>query len=270
MGEKQFIQTLYNDYQKTNLIPGPALMCDWLTHLKELLFPPLANNHKISQHEFYETYQRSKSQLRQIIEAFDDLEGHQPKVLVCDYYDQLPSIRTQLYDDAQAILEGDPAAVSLTEVIRTYPGFMAIVHHRLAHLFYRMGVPIIPRILSEEAHRHTGIDIHPGAQIGSSFCIDHGTGIVIGETCRIGRDVKIYQGVTLGALSVEKKLAATKRHPTIEHGVVIYANATILGGDTCIGHHSIIGGNVWIVESVPPNSLIYFDNQQSKNKGIKK
>jgi len=159
--------------------------------------------------------------------------------------------------DAEAILEGDPAAENIDEVVVAYPGFFAIAVYRIAHEFYKLNVPIFPRILTEYAHQQTGIDIHPGATIGKSFFIDHGTGVVIGETTIIGEKVKIYQGVTLGALSVDKKLANTKRHPTIEDDVVIYSGATILGGQTVIGHHSVIGGNVWLTETVPPYSVVY-------------
>jgi serine O-acetyltransferase len=173
----------------------------------------------------------------------------------------LPSIYDTLWLDAEAITSGDPAAESIDEVILSYPGFTAIAHFRIAHEFYMMRVPIFPRLITEYAHQITGIDIHPGAQIGKSFAIDHGTGIVIGESSIIGNDVKIYQGVTLGALSVNKKLAKSKRHPTIEDGVVIYAQAIILGGETTVGHHSVIGGNVWLTASVPPFSSVY---QESK------
>jgi serine O-acetyltransferase len=158
--------------------------------------------------------------------------------------------------DAEAINLGDPAAESLDEVILAYPGFSAIAIHRLAHALHGLRVPIFPRLLGELAHQMTGIDIHPGATIGSSFAIDHGTGIVIGESAVIGNNVKIYQGVTLGALSVKKSLARSKRHPTIEDNVVIYAQAVILGGDTVIGHDSVIGGNVWLTHSVPPYSHV--------------
>jgi serine O-acetyltransferase len=154
--------------------------------------------------------------------------------------------------------EGDPAAKSKSEVVRTYPGFYAIAAYRLAHELYRLGVQDIPRVITEHAHSKTGIDIHPAAKIGEHFCIDHGTGIVIGETTIIGNHVKIYQGVTLGALSVDKHDAETKRHPTIEDHVVIYAAATILGGETIIGHDSVIGGNVWLTQSVPAYSKIYY------------
>lgn len=168
----------------------------------------------------------------------------------------LPRLRRLLVLDATAALEGDPAAVSLEEIILTYPGFEAIMTHRFAHVLYQMGVPYLPRALSEHAHARTGIDLHPGAQIGESFFIDHGTGVVIGETTLIGDRVKIYQGVTLGALSVKRKLSGHKRHPTIENDVVIYAGATVLGGDTIIGTGSVIGGNVWIIESIPANSTV--------------
>jgi len=169
----------------------------------------------------------------------------------------LPEIYRKLELDAEAINSGDPASESVDEVILAYPGFTAIAIQRFAHEFYKMKTPIFPRLLTEYAHQITGIDIHPGAQIGTSFAIDHGTGIVIGESTIIGNNVKIYQGVTLGALSVDKKLAKSKRHPTVEDNVVIYAQAVILGGDTVVGHDSIIGGNVWLTESVPPHSYVY-------------
>jgi serine O-acetyltransferase len=157
----------------------------------------------------------------------------------------------------KAAFRGDPAAKSYEEVILSYPGFEAITVHRLAHFFWNAQVPLIPRMMSELAHSRTGIDIHPGATIGESFFIDHGTGVVIGETTIIGKNVKLYQGVTLGALSVKKEEGNRKRHPTIEDDVTIYSNATILGGATIIGKGSTIGGNVWITESVPPNTMVY-------------
>src|SRR5690554_430759 len=153
---------------------------------------------------------------------------------------------------------GDPAAKSKTEIVRSYPGFYAIAAYRIAHLLYRQGIALIPRMITEFAHSKTGVDIHPGARIGSYFCIDHGTGVVIGETAVVGDYVKIYQGVTLGALSVNKEDADKKRHPTIEDQVVIYAGATILGGETTVGRESVIGGNVWLTKSVPPQSKIYY------------
>lgn len=168
----------------------------------------------------------------------------------------LPEIRRMIHLDVIALFEGDPAAKSDEEVIVSYPGLEAIVVYRLAHYIHTRGVPVIPRIMSEYIHGKTGIDIHPGATIGESFFIDHGTGIVIGETTIIGKNVKIYQGVTLGALSVKKNYQDKKRHPTIEDNVTIYANATILGGETVIGKGAIIGGNTWIVKSVPAGTIV--------------
>ena len=171
--------------------------------------------------------------------------------------EEMPEIRRKVLLDAKAALEGDPAAKSLEEVILSYPGLEAVVVYRIAHFLHKSGVPIIPRIMSEHVHGKTGIDIHPGAEIGESFFIDHGTGVVIGETCVIGDRVKIYQGVTLGALSVQKSLADIKRHPTIEDDVTIYSNATILGGKTIIGRGSTIGGNTWITRPIPAGSTVY-------------
>jgi serine O-acetyltransferase len=171
------------------------------------------------------------------------------------------NLQVALKLDAQAIYNFDPAANSIEEVIYIYPGFKAIFIHRVSHLFWNYGWTEWARIASEYAHSITGIDIHPAATIGHSFAIDHGTGIVIGATTIIGNEVKIYQGVTLGALQVKKELASQKRHPTIQDQVVIYANTTILGGDTIIGNNSVIGGNVWLTESVPSFSKIYNKNE---------
>jgi serine O-acetyltransferase len=175
------------------------------------------------------------------------------------FFQELPEVHRKLWLDAEAIYGGDPAAESIDEVILAYPGFFAIAIYRFAHEFYKLRVPVFPRLLTEYAHEKTAIDIHPGATIGESFAIDHGTGIVIGESVIIGTNVKIYQGVTLGALSVDKKMAKLKRHPTIEDNVVVYAHAVILGGDTVVGHHSIVGGNVWMTESVPSYSIVYHE-----------
>ncbi|HEX8299596.1 MAG TPA: serine O-acetyltransferase [Rubricoccaceae bacterium] len=169
---------------------------------------------------------------------------------------RLPVLRERLLADAQATCDGDPAARNVDEVILSYPGFYATAVYRVAHALLGEGVPLVPRLLTEHAHRETGIDLHPGARIGHSFAIDHGTGIVVGETAEIGDRVRLFQGVTLGALFVERALARTKRHPTLGDGVVVYANATILGGTTRVGAESVIGGNVWLVESVPPGSLV--------------
>jgi serine O-acetyltransferase len=181
--------------------------------------------------------------------------------IVDEWMSDLPAIREALLIDAAAIADGDPAAAGVDEVILAYPGFYAIAVHRLAHPLYVAGVPVLPRVLAEAAHGTTGIDIHPGARIGRAFAIDHGTGVVIGESTIIGDRVRIYQGVTLGALAVRKSLANTKRHPTIEDDVVIYANATILGGRTVIGAGSVIGGNVWLTTSVPRESVVQFQSE---------
>lgn len=183
------------------------------------------------------------------------------KAMAINYGESLIPMSIEIEKDAKALLAGDPAARDLIEVLLCYPGLYAIAAYRLAHFFYQKKVPTIPRMISEIAHEKTGIDIHPGATIGDSFFIDHGTGVVIGETAVIGNNVKIYQGVTLGALSVEKNLAQTKRHPTIEDNCVIYSNATILGGSTTIGEHSVIGGNVWMTKSVPAGSLVYHKSE---------
>ncbi len=190
------------------------------------------------------------------------------RIAQCMAYDKtitfaskLPEIRHMLSDDIKAAYDGDPAALSYEDVMLSYPCFEAITVYRLAHALWNLDIPLIPRIMTEYAHAQTGIDIHPGAQIGKHFFIDHGTGVVIGETCVIGNHVKLYQGVTLGAKSFETDdkgvLLNTKRHPNIEDNVIIYSGATILGGNTTVGHDSIIGGNVWLVKSVPPYSKVY-------------
>lgn len=183
------------------------------------------------------------------------------------FFESFPKIYKSLENDAQMIFDHDPAAKSKEEVMFSYPGFFAVAIYRFAHELYKSEVPLIPRIWTEFAHSKTGIDINPGAKIGEYFFIDHGTGIVIGETSVIGKRVKIYQGVTLGAHSVAKNLQNVKRHPTIEDNVVIYANATILGGDTVIGENALIGGNVWITASVAANSVVFHKGQVTvKNK----
>jgi serine O-acetyltransferase len=168
-----------------------------------------------------------------------------------------------LASDVRAAYEGDPAAKSYDEIVFSYPGVFAVMVYRIAHQLHIQQIPLLPRIMTEYAHSLTGIDIHPGAEIGESFFIDHGTGVVVGETCKIGRNVRLYQGVTLGALSLPRdageRLRESKRHPTIEDNVIIYAGATILGGDTVIGARSVIGGNVWITESVPPDTKVLLE-----------
>jgi len=188
--------------------------------------------------------------------------GRDAGEIVRQFVARLPEVRRLVDTDIDAAYDGDPAATSRMEVVMSYPGLYAVTVHRLAHELYLLKVPIVPRVMSELAHSKTGIDIHPGATIGERFFIDHGTGVVIGETTVIGRNVRLYQGVTLGGLSFDKDASGAlvkgqKRHPNIEDNVVIYANATILGGTTTIGHDSEIGGNVWIKDSVPPFSRVY-------------
>ncbi len=180
------------------------------------------------------------------------------RLLVQRFLADLPAIADDCHRDAKTLLEGDPAAQSIEEIILCYPGFYAVVAYRIAHKLYKRDVPLLPRMITEYAHRETGVEIHPGAQIGRSFFIDHGTGVVVGETAIIGNNVKLYQGVTLGALRVDRDQRSKKRHPTIEDNVVIYAGATILGGETIVGKNSVIGGNVWITRSVPAWSRVMF------------
>jgi len=188
-----------------------------------------------------------------------------------EFQSQFPSIRQKLDLDAVSFLKNDPASTCIKEVYLAYPGFYAISIYRLSHQLYLLKVPILPRMMSEYVHGITGIDIHPGATIGESFFVDHGTGIVIGETSVIKSNVKIFQGVTLGGIQVKKEMQSTKRHPTIEDNVTIYANATILGGDIIIGANSTIGANVWITQSVPENSLVTYQTEikiRPKKNGI--
>jgi serine O-acetyltransferase len=185
--------------------------------------------------------------------------------ITVEFLKNLPGLRRLLAKDIRAAYDGDPASKGYDEIIFSYPGIWAIMVYRLAHQLYRQGVPLIPRIMTEYAHGRTGIDIHPGADIGESFFIDHGTGVVIGETASIGKQVRIYQGVTLGALSLSKVdckiLRNKKRHPSIEDDVIIYANATILGGQTVVGARSVIGGNVWLTHSVPSDTEVFIEKQ---------
>jgi serine O-acetyltransferase len=196
--------------------------------------------------------------LRRLLAQVTLRGGASPDAVVLRFFERLPAVRALLAADVEAAFEGDPAAKSFAEIVVAYPSIRAIAIYRIAHELFVQGVPLLPRMMTEHAHDRTGIDIHPGAKIGRRFFIDHGTGVVIGETCEIGDDVRLYQGVTLGARSPRhgESLRGTKRHPTIEHDVTIYAGATILGGETVIGSGSVIGGNVWLMESVPPGSKV--------------
>ena len=236
-------------------LPGAAF-CALADGLLALLFPQRAERPLLTADAVAADLYHFRSELAALLAVVPGLPAA-PAALADEFTAQLPALRAALLRDASAILASDPAAHGLGEIISSYPGFYATALYRIAHALHQRGLPRLPRLLSEHAHQRTGIDIHPGAQIGPAFCIDHGTALVIGETAIIGGNVQIYQGVTLGALSVTKGLQGTKRHPTIEDHVVIYAGATILGGSTVIGAHSIIGGNVWLTESVPSHSRVY-------------
>ncbi len=227
-----------------------------LTHAAlALLFPHFAASRRTAPAEIRGELEGLRGQLDTFLRAQGVTPDH-AAAIGQRFLGALPALQEALALDARATCEADPAAHSVDEVLLAYPGFLALACHRIAHVLCAEGVALLPRLIAEFAHRETGIDIHPGARIGRSLAIDHGTGIVIGETSVIGDGVRLYQGVTLGAISVRKDLARQKRHPTIEDDVVIYANATILGGDTIIGAGSVIGGNVWLTHSVPPGSVV--------------
>ena len=238
-------------------LPSQAQVSRVLRRLFALIFPGCHGFHRLPHDRCHQHIQRLFSRIA------DDMAAMIGPEKAEQFMRQLPRIRELLQEDLTAAYEGDPAATGKMEVVMAYPGFYAITVHRLAHQLYELKVPVLPRMMSELAHSRTGIDIHPGATIGERFFIDHGTGVVIGETTVIGRNVKLYQGVTLGALSFPKDeetgmlKKGHKRHPNVEDNVVIYAGATILGGDTVIGHDSEIGGNVWLMDSIPPFSRVY-------------
>ncbi len=240
-------------------LPSRASTHRFVDGLVDYLFPVEAN------FSFNEDLQDEKAdKLRLVLKGL--LEPvHVPVVTTDELIDQffaaIPSVYTKLIKDAELFLQSDPAAECIEEVILAYPGFYAITVYRIAHELVKLNVPIIPRIITEYAHAKTGIDIHPGAQIGFPFFIDHGTGVVIGQTSVIGNYVRVYQGVTLGALAVRKEGQGAKRHPTIEDNVIIYAGSCILGGDTVIGHDSVIGGNVWLTQSIVPYSVVYHKSE---------
>jgi len=251
-----------------------ATLCEDLLHV---LFPGFFSEDALSSHDLelltHERVagirERMNIEVRRSLRLRDgSAENHREEAmkLVCDFMVRLPGVRRLLQTDVQAAFEGDPAARSYEEIILAYPGLEAIAIQRSAHLLYQAGVPLLPRMMTEWAHGRTGIDIHPGAQIGSHFFIDHGTGVVIGETCYIGAHVKLYQGVGLVArsLAAGQALAGKKRHPTIEDHVTIYAGATIVGGDTVIGARSIIGANVFLMESVAPEMIYALGDQEHR------
>jgi serine O-acetyltransferase len=252
------LRSLFEAHRSAPPTPPPGAVRDWADGLLRCLFPQRTGCCHESMDEFRSRYRECRDTLQELLEGLGSTLPGPPAELTDAFFDAMPRLHGTLLEDADAIYAGDPAATDHDEVIRTYPGFEAIAIYRFAHEFHRLDVPVIPRVLTEHAHSRTGIDIHPAAVIGERFCIDHGTGIVIGETTEIGRNVKLYQGVTLGALSVAKDMARVKRHPTVEDDVVIYAGTTILGGKTVVGRGSVIGGNVWLLRSVPPGSRLHY------------
>jgi serine O-acetyltransferase len=283
--EKSVLANFYTHEDEGLNLSGRTVIYEVLNDILAVLFPGFYSKDKVAKSEmnFFigDKLRHISLQLGKIITEI--LKYHCKKKDDCDdctceeqaqkslmsLVESLPEIRTVLLADIKAAYAGDPAASCLEEIILSYPCIEAIATYRIAHLLYGLEVPLVPRIMSEHAHSRTGIDIHPGAKIGSGFFIDHGTGVVIGETTTIGRNVKLYQGVTLGAVSPFDKQGhparGLKRHPDIEDDVIIYANATILGGKTVIGKGAVIGGNTWITSSVPPGAVVYAD-QESKRK----
>lgn len=248
------------NYLKAGVLPDKAKTEKWIEDCFAWLF---CIGEEYADYDYFLSKEKElEATLFHLLEL-SGFEYSEIDVFISLLKDKIIILHQKLEDDLKAIFEFDPAAKSRAEVLISYPGFFAITVYRLAHELWLNNVPLLPRMMSEYVHSKAGIDIHPGAEIGERFFIDHGTGIVIGETSLIGDDVKIYQGVTLGALSVSKAEASVKRHPTIGNNVTIYANATILGGNTVIGDGSIIGGNVWVTNSVPPNSMVYHKSEVS-------
>lgn len=254
---EEFYLHIFNKQNSIEPVPSNQEIAEWLINLMNLLYPERLTTPDYSVNEIKRMFSRQEKELITILNSTKACESCNNEQIVANFFAELPDLYRKMNTDITAILNGDPAANSEFEVIRSYPGFLAIALYRIAHALLKADVPLIPRIMTEYAHSMTGIDIHPGAVIGEYLYIDHGTGLVIGETTVIGNHVKLYQGVTLGALSVEKYMRDIKRHPTIEDHVIIYSGATILGGDTHIGANSIIGGNVWLTKSVPPGSTVY-------------
>ncbi len=237
--------------------PKSEEIAGFFNQLLGLLFPTFTSQRITDREKLRQGFEN----LRSTLDAFLTRQNQSDQPISERFFQEIPTVYNLMQKDVDAILAGDPAAKDREEIIRSYPGFYAITAYRVAHLLLTLGAENLPRSITEHAHSRTGIDIHPGAQIGEYFCIDHGTGVVIGETTIIGNHVKIYQGVTLGGLSVDKRMANTKRHPTIEDEVVIYSGATILGGETVIGKGSVIGGNVWLTKSVPAGAKVYYKTQ---------
>ncbi|MCW5906395.1 MAG: serine acetyltransferase [Chitinophagales bacterium] len=234
-------------------LPNRSLAYGWVEGLLDFMFPNYHHDNKDIPAE--------QSLREQLIALLKPVKNGEAAKTAIAFFEKVNAIYHALINDARFFEKADPAAESIEEVIAAYPGFYAIAVHRIAHELYLLKVPVLPRLISEYAHTKTGIDIHPGASIGVPFFIDHGTGVVVGQTTVIGKNVKLYQGVTLGALAVRKEESGAKRHPTIEDNVIIYAGSCILGGKTTVGHDSVIGGNVWLTDSVLPYSIVYHTNQ---------
>ena len=254
-------------HKKKSFVPSRKEVISIIKNIQALMFPEYFPAADLSTAGELDMLDKTFFMIKREISASgflcDCIEFSDTETLAYEIIDRIPEIKKSLIKDAQAIYEGDPAANSPEEVILSYPGFYAVSIYRIAHEFYVRNIPYIPRLMTEYAHEKTGIDIHAGAKIGKYFCIDHGTGIVIGETCTIGNHVKIYQGVTLGAKSFEldengNPVKGIKRHPDIEDNAIIYANATILGGNTRIGKGAVIGANVWVTSSVDAGKVVYY------------
>ncbi|MBZ4189845.1 serine O-acetyltransferase EpsC [Niabella beijingensis] len=260
MSEKDFLSLLQRHNKKrTGNIPDKALSHQFVDDIFGFLFVPQTGVNQ-KETDLEKGWYSLKSHLTTLV--YDVVnDGTKAQALSDKFFKELPGIYETLQKDASFFLANDPAALNKEEVLHAYPGFYAIAVYRISNQLWKLGIGVLPRILTEYAHSKTGIDIHPGATIGSSFFIDHGTGVVIGETAVIGEQVKIYQGVTIGALNSAKVKKDKKRHPTVEDNVIIYSGATILGGDTVIGKDSVIGGNAWITFSVPPASLVYHKSE---------
>ncbi len=243
-------------HRLTREVPSTVASQRFIKMLINLLFP-IREKRNLSRAEIQVRWESLQNDFLDIISPLCQGMDCCCQNLTEKFFGEIPALYDQLLDDAAVFEQSDPAAHCVEEVILCYPGFYAVMVYRIAHIMYRLGIPILPRVITEYAHSRTGIDINPGAHIGAHFYIDHGTGIVIGETTIIGNNVKLYQGVTLGATFVTKELCGQQRHPTIEDNVIIYAGSTILGGRTVVGHDTIIGGNVWLTESVPPYSTVY-------------
>ncbi len=263
---QSFIQRIYKSHQDCGKCPPTSAVVNFFDEMMGLLFPPFSQNPVGAEDDLHEYIRGLQLDMDKLL--YNNLlnPDEQASQVVERFFDALPEVYDKLLKDIEATYNGDPAARNHDEVVRAYPGFYATAAYRVAHLIHQLGVQNVPRMITEHAHSRTGIDIHPHASIGEYFCIDHGTGVVIGETTEIGSHVKLYQGVTLGALSVKKTDASIKRHPTIEDHVVMYAGATILGGLTTIGHHSVVGGNVWLTKSIPPHSKVYYQAQMHNTK----